>query len=69
MKLCWEKRKLLFRSRPPCLSGWRKGRQRMRDLHDRLNTAALNAVEEWPYMPHLTIAKLSSEALAETGVS
>ncbi len=42
-----------------------QGSSRMRDLHDRLNTAALSAVEEWPYMPHLTIAKLSSEALAE----
>jgi 2'-5' RNA ligase len=37
----------------------------MRDLHQRLNTGVLNAVEEWPYMPHLTIAKLSSEAVAE----
>ena len=42
-----------------------QGAQRMRELHDRLNTDALNAVEEWPYMPHLTIAKLGSEALAE----
>jgi 2'-5' RNA ligase len=40
------------------------GAAHMRDLHDRLNTGALNAVEEWPYMPHLTIAKLSSEGLA-----
>jgi 2'-5' RNA ligase len=41
------------------------GAAHMRDLHDRLNTDALAAVEEWPYMPHLTIAKLSSETLAE----
>jgi len=41
------------------------GAAHMRDLHVRLNTEALSAVEEWPYMPHLTIAKLSSEALAE----
>jgi 2'-5' RNA ligase len=40
------------------------GAAHMRDLHDRLNLGALNAVEEWPYMPHLTIAKLSSEGLA-----
>jgi 2'-5' RNA ligase len=42
-----------------------QGASRMRDLHDRLNTQALSAVEEWPYMPHLTIAKLGSEVLAE----
>jgi 2'-5' RNA ligase len=42
-----------------------QGAARMRHLHDRLNTEALSAVEEWPYMPHLTIAKLGSEALAE----
>jgi 2'-5' RNA ligase len=37
----------------------------MRELHDRLNKKALAAPEEWPYMPHLTIVKLSSEALAQ----
>jgi 2'-5' RNA ligase len=42
-----------------------QGAAHMRDLHDRLNTEALSAAEEWPYSPHLTIAKLSSEALAE----
>ncbi len=42
-----------------------QGAAHMRDLHDQLNTEALSAIEEWPYMPHLTIAKLSSEALAE----
>ncbi len=38
---------------------------RMRELHDRLNTGALQAAEEWPYMPHLTIVKLSTEPLAQ----
>jgi 2'-5' RNA ligase len=38
---------------------------RMRELHDRLNTQALAAQEEWPYMPHLTIVKISSEDLAQ----
>ncbi|MBZ5721151.1 MAG: 2'-5' RNA ligase family protein [Acidobacteriia bacterium] len=38
---------------------------RMRELHDKLNTAALANVEEWPYMPHLTIVKMSTEAQAE----
>ncbi len=34
---------------------------RMRELHDQLNTKALAAQEEWPYMPHLTIVKMSDE--------
>jgi 2'-5' RNA ligase len=38
---------------------------RMRELHDRLNTQALKAEEEWPYMPHLTIVKVSSKELAQ----
>jgi|SRR5579863_6543214 len=37
---------------------------RLRELHDRLNTNSLTAVEEWPYLPHLTIVKISSEELA-----
>src|SRR6202142_1613613 len=38
---------------------------RLRELHDRLNAKALAAAEEWPYMPHLTIVKISSEELAQ----
>jgi 2'-5' RNA ligase len=38
---------------------------RMRELHDRLNTEALAFREEWPYIPHLTIAKLAGETLAQ----
>jgi 2'-5' RNA ligase len=34
-------------------------------LHDELNTQVLNFCEEWPYTPHLTIAKLHSQAAAE----
>jgi len=36
----------------------------MCDLHRRLNTGALAYQEEWPYVPHLTIAKMENEALA-----
>jgi hypothetical protein len=36
----------------------------MRDLHDRLNIKELAFHEEWPYFPHLTIAKLSTEQAA-----
>jgi 2'-5' RNA ligase len=38
---------------------------RMRELHDRLNTGALASQEEWPYMPHLTIVKMSAEVQAQ----
>ena len=30
---------------------------RMRELHDRLNTAGLHFHEPWPYMPHLTVLR------------
>ena len=38
---------------------------RMRELHDQLNTKSLAAEEEWPYMPHLTIVKMSAELQAQ----
>lgn len=38
---------------------------RMRELHDRLNVNALSYREEWPYMPHLTIVKMSAEDQAQ----
>jgi 2'-5' RNA ligase len=38
---------------------------RMRELHDRLNRGILEGEEQWPYMPHLTIAKLSEESEAQ----
>ncbi len=33
---------------------------RLRELHDQLDRQPLQASEEWPYMPHLTIAKMGS---------
>jgi hypothetical protein len=43
---------------------------RMRELHDAMNVGALQYEEPWPYMPHLTIAKLDCtpdvEQLIET---
>ena len=36
----------------------------MCDLHRRLNGDALAYQEEWPYVPHLTIAKVDTEAEA-----
>jgi len=41
------------------------GANRMHELHERLNAQVLQAAEEWPYMPHLTIAKMTTEALAQ----
>jgi 2'-5' RNA ligase len=37
------------------------GAARMRELHDQLNTQALAFREEWPYVPHMTIAKMAAE--------
>jgi 2'-5' RNA ligase len=36
----------------------------MCELHQQLNAEALEFREEWPYIPHLTIAKMSSEQAA-----
>jgi 2'-5' RNA ligase len=33
---------------------------RLRELHDSLNAGVLHYDEQWPYMPHLTIAKLDT---------
>ena len=38
---------------------------RMRGLHRRLNTGILAFREEWPFIPHLTIVKMSSEDAAQ----
>jgi 2'-5' RNA ligase len=38
---------------------------RLCELHDQLNTQVLSFAEEWPYTPHLTIAKMHSESAAE----
>jgi len=40
--------------------------QSMSQLHRKLNTEELQFQEEWPYIPHLTIAKMSSEQLAKS---
>jgi 2'-5' RNA ligase len=38
---------------------------RLQELHDRLNTQSLSFVEEWCYLPHVTIAKMAAEPAAE----
>jgi 2'-5' RNA ligase len=42
-----------------------RGTRRMHELHDRLNVESLAGQEEWPYMPHLTIVRVSTEDLAQ----
>jgi len=41
------------------------GAQRMRELHSQLNTKALACEEQWLYLPHLTIVKMSNEEQAQ----
>ena len=40
------------------------GATRMQELHDQLNREPLECPEQWPYTPHMTIAKMTSEELA-----
>jgi 2'-5' RNA ligase len=42
---------------------------RMCELHRKLNTEALQFQEEWPYIPHLTIVKMSAEQQAQNAYS
>ena len=42
------------------------GATRMIELHSKLNTEAMAFQEEWPYIPHLTIVKMSTEQAART---
>lgn len=38
------------------------------ELHSRLNTDTLACQEEWPYIPHLTIVKMSTEGAAQNAL-
>jgi hypothetical protein len=38
---------------------------RMCDLHGRLNSGIFAFTEEWPYIPHMTIVKMSTKESAE----
>ena len=39
---------------------------RMSELHRKLNIEVLQYAEQWPYIPHLTIAKMGEQRAAET---
>jgi 2'-5' RNA ligase len=41
---------------------------RLRELHDHMNTGPLFTQEQWPYMPHLTILKMSETDGAATAL-
>ncbi len=41
---------------------------RLLELHEQLNSQALPFAEEWPYIPHLTIAKMPTEEAANQGL-
>lgn len=41
---------------------------RMDELHRRLNSDELAFQEEWPYIPHLTIVKMSAEPAAQNAL-
>lgn len=38
---------------------------RLRELHDRLDSRVLAMEEQWPYMPHMTIIKVPTEEQAQ----
>lgn len=44
------------------------GAERLQHLHQQLNYQALAHAEEWPYVPHLTIAKMMSENAASQAI-
>lgn len=48
--------------------GVTSGASRLEELHDRLNQRTLAFAEEWPYVPHLTIAKMTSALAAENAL-
>jgi 2'-5' RNA ligase len=41
------------------------GASRLQELHDQLNQQTFAFAEEWPYIPHVTIAKMANEPAAE----
>jgi 2'-5' RNA ligase len=41
------------------------GAGRLQELHDQLNQQTLAFAEEWTYIPHLTVMKMSTEQAAE----
>jgi 2'-5' RNA ligase len=53
---------------PTVYIGVGQGACRMEELHGQLNQQILAFSEEWPYVPHLTIAKMNNEQDAAQAV-
>jgi 2'-5' RNA ligase len=53
---------------PTVYIGVGQGASRMEELHLQLNRQILAFSEEWPYVPHLTIAKMNNEREAAHAV-
>lgn len=47
---------------PTAFIGLKSGTERFREMHIAFNSGALQCAEPWPYVPHLTIAKLDDFA-------
>jgi 2'-5' RNA ligase len=54
---------------PTVYIGVSRGASWMEELHAQLNQQTLAFAEEWPYVPHLTIAKMSTEGAAGQALS
>jgi 2'-5' RNA ligase len=46
-----------------------QGASLLHGLHDAMNQTALAFREEWPYIPHVTIAKMATEPAAEQALT
>jgi 2'-5' RNA ligase len=45
-----------------------KSAHRIREMHDRLNIGPLESAENWPFMPHVTIVKMSELGQAQAAL-
>jgi 2'-5' RNA ligase len=53
---------------PTIYIGVMHGASRLEEVHAQLNRKAFAFAEEWPYVPHLTIAKMTTEQAAESAL-
>jgi 2'-5' RNA ligase len=54
-----------FPTTPTVYIGVEEGAARLLNLHDQFNTHILAFAEEWSYVPHVTVAKMTSEQEAQ----
>jgi 2'-5' RNA ligase len=53
---------------PTIYIGVTNGASRLKEVHEQLNHQTFAFAEEWPYVPHLTIAKMTTEQAAESAL-